>query len=389
MLDTKRKQTEPGHLLKQRRNGANRRVWVLRAWTSLRIISSRLNVLTAAGLCIVFGFYIVAIFANFMAPYDYRVRSESEPLAPCSIPHFYDKQGQWHARPFIYRRQLVDPLLRRYEEDPQHTYPIEFFKRGHEYRLFGLFTTDRHLFGVRGSENNETPRIYLLGTDGLGRDRLSRLLIATHFSLIVGPLGTLLAGALGILIGCIAGYIGRWVDAALMRLADTMMALPTLVLLLAVRATFPPALPPLRAAVLLITVFIILGWAEMARLTRGLVMELREREYVVAAKSIGLSPALVLWRHIRPNIMWPLVIQALLMLPAFLLAETALSFLGIGLQEPEPSWGNMLSAASELTLLEREGAFLILAPAFAILLFVLGVRLLSDGLEAKRKQDQL
>ncbi len=388
MLDANRKRTGAGHFLTQRREGAKRSGLGLSVFASLRENSVRINVPMIAGLCIVVGFYIIAIFADFIAPYHYRVQSSHEPLAPRSILHFRDKQGQLHARPFIYMRQIADPLERRYEEDSQRAFPIEFFTPGYEYKLFGIFSANRHLFGVSVAEKTETPRAYLLGTDVPGRDRLSRLLVATRFSLLVGPLGTLLAATLGILIGCIAGYAGRWLDVVLMRLADSMMALPTLVLILAVRATFPLVLLPGRAAALLVVIFVMLGWAEMARLTRGLVMELRERDYVLAAKSIGLSSARVLWRHIMPNMAVPLAVKALFMLPSFLLAETALSFLGIGLQEPEPSWGTMLSDASEITMLEGDNALLILTPAFAIVLFVLGVRLLSDGLEAKIKHDQ-
>jgi peptide/nickel transport system permease protein len=161
-----------------------------------------------------------------------------------------------------------------------------------------------------------------------------------------------------------------------------MMSLPVLVLILAARAAFPLELPPMRAALLLISIFLAVGWAEMARLSRGLVVALRRREFVLAAESIGLTQTRILFRHILPNALRPLVVQVTLMLPAFLLAETALSFLGVGLQEPEASWGNMLAAAADPTLL-AEQPLVLLSPAFAIFLFVLGVRLLSDGLKSK------
>jgi peptide/nickel transport system permease protein len=282
--------------------------------------------------------------------------------------------------------------------------------------VLGLFETDLHLFGVAaaaedsdGRQSQQTgggdsrragaettaggarspapapsssapvPRVNLLGTDDLARDRLSRLLLASRFSLLVGPLGTLLASLAGVLVGCVSGYAGRRVDAVLMRAADAMMALPALVLILAARAAFPAELPPGRAAALIISLFVALGWAEMARLARGLVLELRGREFVVAARSLGMTEARVLFRHILPNAARPLVVQASLMLPAFLLAETALSYLGVGVQDPAASWGNMLAKAATLAHL-RQQPLLLLAPAFAISLFVLGVRLISDGL---------
>jgi peptide/nickel transport system permease protein len=296
--------------------------------------------------------------------------------------HFRNPDGSFSARPFIYARRLVDPLERRYEEQAGRAYPLELFARGYTYRLFGVWSTNLHLFGVRDSNERGAPRINLLGTDALGRDRLSRLLIASRFSLLVGPLGTLAASCFGIILGCMSGYARGLFDTLLMRAADVMMSLPVLVLILAARAAFPLELPPLRAASLLILIFLAVGWAEMARLARGLVTALRRREYVLAAESLGLTQTRILFRHILPNALRPLIIQVTLMLPAFLLAETALSFLGVGLQEPEASWGNMLASAADPTLL-REHALLLLAPAFSIFLFVLGVRLIGDGLKPK------
>lgn len=342
------------------------------------------------GLCIVLTFYVVAACANFIAPYDASEQSKREPLAPPTVVRFTDAEGRRHARPFIYKLRLTDPLARTYSEDTSARYPLALFTRGSSYKLFGLFTTDRHLFGIAPDVRTESApaaradmsvqRVYLLGTDEFGRDRLSRLLLASRFSLAVGPLGTLFAGVLGVLLGCISGYAGRRTDALLMRAADAMLALPALVLILAARAAFPAELPPTHAGLLLVSIFVAIGWAEMARLARGLVLGLREREFVLAAVSLGLTETRILFRHILPNAARPLIVQLSLMLPAFLLAETALSFLGVGVQEPAASWGNMLKSANELSLLARQ-PFLLLAPAFAIFLFVLGVRLISDGLK--------
>jgi peptide/nickel transport system permease protein len=260
----------------------------------------------------------------------------------------------------------------RYEDDTSQAYAIEFLVRGSSYSLLGLVDTDIHLFGT----SPDGPRVRLLGTDALGRDRFSRLVYATRFSLIVSPLGMVLACVIGIFVGAVSGYSHRAVDGLLMAVADTMISLPTLILILAARAAFPLELPPVTAGMMLVSIFALTGWAEMARLTRGLVVSVRTREYVTAARSVGASEAGILWRHVLPNIASPLVIQATLILPAFLLAEVALSFLGIGLQEPEPSLGNMLSAAGDITQLSNS-PFLTLSPAIVIFLFVLGLRLIG------------
>lgn len=342
----------------------------------------------AVGVTLVSVFYFIAIFADFLAPYDYREQTRQEPSAPPSTIRFRDDRGAWHLRPFIYARKLADARNLRYEEDTTRIYPITLFTRENTYSLLGIISTDIHLFGVpalAGPSASEepakagtpnVPRIRILGTDQLGRDRFSRLLHAIRFSLLVSPVGTILACLIGIIFGAISGYANRTLDAVMMGIADTLISLPTLILILAARAAFPLELPPFTAAALLITIFAVTGWAEMARLARGLVLSTRQREYVLAARSIGLTETRILWRHILPNIASPLLIQATLMLPVFLLAEIALSFLGVGLQEPEPSLGNMLSAASDLTLL-RNAPLVVLSPAIAISLFVFGVRLLG------------
>jgi peptide/nickel transport system permease protein len=329
------------------------------------------------GVAVLALLVLAALFADFLSPNDYRSQSRSEPGAPPTPLRFTAPDGSRRLWPVIYRQRLIDPLDRRYYEDAGKAYDLELFARGFRYKLLGLFETDRHLLGVRG-EGDDVPRLYLLGTDELGRDRFARLLTAARFSLIVGPTGTLFAALLGIVLGCVAGYTWRPLSELIMRSADAMMALPVLVIVLATRAAFPLELPPLRAGLLMVIIFVAVGWAEMARLTRGLVLSLREREFAEAAKAIGASPARILFNHILRNAYRPLLVQVTLMLPAFLLAETALSFLGVGVQEPQPSWGSMLAAASDLQRLQRE-PLVLLSPAIGIFLFVFGVRLVGDA----------
>src|SRR6185503_18251047 len=207
-----------------------------------------------------------------------------------------------------------DPLRRTYTEDTSVAFPVGFFVRGSSYKLLGIGETDVHLFGISSTSSIAPPRINLLGTDQLGRDRFSRLLYAVRFSLIVALIGVLIACLVGISIGGVSGYAGRLVDTFLMGATDAMLALPTLILILGVRAAFPLELSMTRAALLLVLIFALTGWAEMARLTHGLVLSLRKREFVIAAVALGVSRKRVLFRHILPNILPSLRTRALLLL---------------------------------------------------------------------------
>ncbi len=352
----------------------------IQSLTSVKLITRtylRKNSARLIGWTIVGAFVGIVIFADFLSPYDYREQSRSEPSAPASGIHFRDADGVFSFRPMVYSKRLADPLRLIYEEDRTQAFPIEFFVRGFSYTLLGLFETDRHLFGV-AQQSESGPRVNLLGTDILGRDRFSRLLHAIRFSLIVCSLGVILACVIGVIIGVISGYAGRSTDTVLMGATDAMLSLPTLILILAARAAFPLELPPMHAAFLLLLIFALTGWAEMARLARGLVKATREREFVTAAIATGVTQTRILFRHVLPNISGPLITQAMLMLPAFLLAEIALSYLGVGVQEPEASLGNMLTAASDLNQL-RAHPISILSPAIVIFVFVLGIRLVSSS----------
>ncbi|HMQ05496.1 MAG TPA: ABC transporter permease [Pyrinomonadaceae bacterium] len=340
--------------------------------------SSAMRLLRFGAILIIGILAAAVLFADLISPYDPSSQSRQDPMAPPSEIRFRDIDGNF-VRPFIYSRRLVDPIRSEYRETETEQHPISFFVEGEPYSFWGMFTSRTRLVGISGGTPDT--RLYLLGTDQLGRDRFSRLIAATRFSLIVCPIGAALACLIGIIIGLVSGYGGRFIDTFLMGAADSMLALPTLILILATRAAFPLELPPFRAAVLLIGIFALTGWAAMARLTRSLVLTLKEREFVLAARASGVSEFRIIFRHVLPNAAPAIVSQALVMLPAFLLAEVALSFLGIGVQEPQPSLGNMLAAAGDITQLIHR-PFLLLAPAIVIFLFVLSVRLLADAREA-------
>lgn len=197
----------------------------------------------------------------------------------------------------------------------------------------------RHLFGVE-----EPARIFLLGTDGLGRDQLSRLLHGAQISLAAGLLAAALSLGLGWLAGTVAGFYGRWIDAVVMRGAELFLALPWLYLLFAVRAVLPLHMSAGRAFLMVVLVVGLVDWARPARLVRGLVLSARERNYVLAARGFGASDLYVIRRHIAPQTLRLVLTQAALLVPQYILAEVTLSFLGLGVSEPVPSWGNMLAA---------------------------------------------
>lgn len=341
----------------------------MRKFLKTNDFSKRRSRRAVAGWVILLLFVLIAVFADFLAPYEYSEQRRNELWAPSSSISFTG------LRPVVHPRSLDDPLRLTYVDDRSQAFPVRFFVQGDSYRLLGLLETNRHLFGVEPGAS--ATRINLLGTDALGRDRFSRLLHAMRFSLVVCALGVALACTIGIVIGVISAYSGRVVDTVLMGTTDAMFALPTLILILAARAAFPMELPPWRAAFLMLLIFALTGWAEIARLTRGLVLSMREREFVMAAVATGLTQTRILLRHVLPNISAPLIRQAVLLLASFLLAEIALSYFGVGVQEPEPSLGNMLTAAADLNQL-RSNTINVLSPAIAVFAFTLAVRLVGQ-----------
>jgi len=344
--------------------------------------NSGASVAATIGIALLACFAFVAIFADFLAPYDYTDQSRTLPNAPISTVTFTDEAGNFSIRPRVFAVRMTDALRQTYEADTSRSAKAELIAKGYEYRLLGFLPLECHLFGT----NDNDVRLHLLGTDALGRDRLSRMLTAIRFSLIVCTIGAVCASLFGIMLGLVGGYAGKVLDTVIAGVADAVISLPAMIVILAARVAFPLELPPLTAAILLIGLFTFTGWAEMTRLTRGLVKRTRTLDYITAARISGVGGSRILVRHILPNIARPLLTQATLILPAFLLAEATLSFLGVGLQEPEPSLGNMLAAASDLAQL-REHAFVLLSPAIVIALFVLAVRLTNTGINTNEDRE--
>jgi peptide/nickel transport system permease protein len=270
--------------------------------------------------------YLSALFAGFLAPYDPITQHRDLAFTPPARIHLVDNTGQWHLRPFVHDA-----------DGNQH--PVRFLVRGSPYRLLGIVRTEWHLFGT----DSPTP-LFLFGSDDFGRDVLSRLVFAGQISLFAGLLGAALSLALGTALGSAAGYYGGWVDEIIMRAAELFLAVPWVYLLFVVRMTLPLDLAPAQAFLLVLGIIAVVGWARPARLIRGAVLSARAREYVVAARCLGASDTYLMWRHVLPQIVGILLTQAALLAPQFILAEVTLSFFGLGVEEPVPSWGNMLAS---------------------------------------------
>ncbi len=291
-------------------------------------------------------FHCLILFAGFFAPCDFKTQNRDLPFAPPARVHFVDTQGRFHARPFVYglKSDLTDPS--GYVTDPAEIYPVQFFVRGSRYKFAGLFDAHLHLFGVERSGP-----IFLMGSDGYGRDQFSRFLYGGQISLLAGLLAAALSLALGTVLGALSGFYGGWIDAALMRGGELFLALPWLYLLFAVRAAMPLHVAEWQVFLLLITVIGLIGWARPARLIRGVVLSAKERNFVLAAKGFGASDAYVLYRHVLPQTYGVILTQMTLLIPQYVLAEVTLSFLGLGVGEPMPSWGTLLAALQQYYVL--------------------------------------
>ena len=278
--------------------------------------------------------HLAAIGAGFLAPYAPTEQNRTLPYAPPTLLRFVDAEGRFHLRPFVYRRVDREGAAGAYDEDRSRPFPVRFLVRGG-----GASPGALRLFGVE-----EPARIFLFGTDGFGRDQLSRLLHGAQISLFAGLLAATLSLGVGFVLGTLAGFYGGGVDAVLMRSAELFLALPWLYLLFAVRAVLPLSVPPGQAFLLLVLVIGLVDWARPARLIRGVVLSARERNYVLAARGFGASDLYLIRRHIAPQTLGLLLTQATLLVPQYILAEVTLSFLGLGVSEPVPSWGNMLAS---------------------------------------------
>jgi peptide/nickel transport system permease protein len=324
-------------------------------------------------LLVLAALHLAALSAAFLAPYSALEQNRSLPYAPPTRLRFVDESGRWHPRPFVYAWAEDEAGAGPYREDRSRVFPVRFLVRATDES--GAPSSLR-LFGV-----DEPARIFVLGTDGFGRDQLSRLLHGARISLFAGLLATVLALGTGWVLGMASGYYGGWVDAILMRSADLFLALPWLYLLFAVRAVLPLHVSAGQAFVLLVAVIAVVDWARPARLVRGVVLSARERPYVLAARGFGAGDLYLIRRHIAPQTFGLVLTQAALLVPRYILAEVTLSFLGLGVGEPAASWGTMLAALQQYHVLSSY--WWMWLPGLALVPVFLAYFALAEALHAR------
>ncbi len=327
--------------------------------------------------------HFVVLGAGFFAPYNPNEQNRDYPFAPPMRLHFVDVEGHFHLRPFAYALAYHPESLAAvpYAEDHRRLLPIRFFIAAEDTAVGRRQGTSRHLFGV-----SPPYHLFLLGTDEYGRDQLSRLLYGGQVSLFAGLLATLVSLGLGMLLGAISGYYGSWLDQLFMRAAEIFMALPWIYLLFAVRAFLPLHLGAQQSFFLLVGVIGLTGWARPSRLVRGVVMSAKHRDYVLAARSFGASHFYLLRRHILPETYGVVLTQAAILIPQYILAEITLSFLGLGISEPAPSWGNMLANLQKLYVLESY--WWMFAAGVAVIPIFLLYYMLADALQHRLQSGQ-
>ena len=329
--------------------------------------------LALAGATVLALLYLVAIFAEFFAPHDLFQRHNDFINAPPVLVRVFD-DGRVR-RPFVYplvqtRNEVT--LRREYAADTTRRLPLVLFVRGDPYKLWGIFRTDVHFFGTRGGE------AFLLGTDRLGRDMLSRVIHGARISLSIGLVGVFISFVLGCILGGISGYYGGTPDLIVQRAIEFIISIPTIPLWMALSAALPANWPALRVYFAITVILALQGWAGLARVVRGKLLELREEDFVMAARIAGQGAGDIIRRHLLPSFMSYLIVNITLAIPGMILGETALSFLGLGLRPPVVSWGVLLKDAQNFRTVAIHPWLLI--PGIFVIVTVLMFNFLGDGL---------
>lgn len=336
----------------------------------------RRSKVSIVGALMVLMLVILALFADFFSPTSISQIDLHAAFTPPQRVRFIDAEGNFHLRPFVYNYTYeMDPITFQvhWKEDTSKLYEIQFLVQGAEYKLLGLIPTNLHLYGV---EKGGT--IYLLGTDKLGRDLWGKACEAGRISLSMSLFGTIISVVVGSVLGIASGYYGGWIDNILQRFTEFVAAFPNLPLWMALAALVPKTADSFTVFVIMACIFALLSWTTLAREVRGKVLSLRETDFILAAKEMGASDARIIFRHLYPNMLSHIIVILTLTVPGVILAESFLSFLGIGITEPLISWGLMMRNTQDIQTLGQNSW--ILAPIAFIVIAVLGFNFLGDGL---------
>ncbi len=347
--------------------------YIASQWQLMRrkFLKHKLAILGASILSI---FYLVAIFCGFFSTHNIWNRYPKYIYSQPQRIHFFDEEG-FHLRPFVYGWKVTrdaKSLARIFTEDKAKKHPIYFFVRGDEYKFWNLFPTDIHFLGVKEGT------LFLFGTDKLGRDLFSRNIYAARISLSIGLVGVTLAFILGCILGGVSGYFAGVADTIIQRVIEFLISIPTIPLWMGLAAALPPHWSAIKVYFGITIILSIVGWCGLARVVRGKLLELREEDFVMAAKISGASEQRIITRHLLPSFLSYLIVSLTLAVPYMILGETSLSFLGLGLRPPAVSWGTLMSDAQNIRTIILH--LWLLIPGLFVIITVLAFNFLGDGL---------
>ena len=334
------------------------------------------NRLALIGSIVLVLMYLAAVFAGFIGPYGLRETHEKFPASAPLLPRFIDDEGRFSLRPFVYAMESkVDTktFKRVLTPNTEVKHYLHFFARGTPYTILGFVQTDIHLFHV-----NEPAKVFLLGTDKQGRDLFSRIFYGAQVSLTVGLVGVSLSLIFGTLIGIAGGYFGGLFDDVSQRVIEVLISFPQIPLWLALAALIPPTWTSAQRFFAISIVLSLVNWGGLSRQVRGMVYALREEDYVIAARYASASNWRIITKHLLPNTLSHILVIATISIPAMILGETALSFLGRGIQPPMTSWGLLLNQAQHTRVLIQQPW--LLTPALFVVATIISFNFLGDGL---------
>ena len=349
---------------------------VLSEWQLMwrKFLKHRVAVAAAIILIIL---YIVVIFADFFTPYGMLTNHTDYLYTTPQITkiRFIDNDGKFHIRPFMYRQiQERDPKTLRfiYKDDISQKDFLKFFVHGEKYTMLGFIKSDIHFFGAGEG------KIFLLGTDIIGRDMLTRIIFGGRISLSIGIIGVIILVILGTIMGTISGYFGGWIDNGIQRLIEILRTIPQVALWMALAAIIPKDWPSTYVYLGLVIIFGFISWTGLARELRGKVLAIRRSDYIYAAEISGASTGRIIFRHIIPNVSSHIIVIATLSIPMMIIGEAALSFLGLGIKPPMTSWGLLLTKLREVQTFKHYPWLII--PAGFIVVSVLCFNFVGDAL---------